>query len=237
MNEYKTQHVSGAVAWAAWQCYLATQDRQWLAAVGFPLLEGAARFWASRVELDADAETEGRAVAHIRGVVPPDAKAGAVDDSVYTNAIAALCLRHAARAARVLGSASATGGDAAVQRWEELAAAIVLPVDAALGGGGVHSEYAGYAGQAVQQADAVLLGYPLGLYNCLASLWPNATAEAMAAQRRAGGQDVAYYGGRLDPVGGVGALTWGMQAVNWLDLGEESDAPSWAAAREREAER
>jgi hypothetical protein len=150
-------------------------------------------------------------------VVPPDARAGVVDDSVYTNALAALCLRHAARAATVLGPAS--GMDpAVVARWEALAAAIVLPLNASLGG--IHPEFAGYAGQGVQQADAVLLGYPLELYDSLRKIRPADSEAALEAQRRARGRDVAYYEGRYDPVGGVGALTWAMQAVNWLDLGK-----------------
>lgn len=208
-----TQHVTGAVAWAAWQCFLATQDRPWLAAVGFPLLDAAARFFASRVQVDADG------AAHIRGVVPPDGKAGVVDDSVYTNGLAVLCLRHAASAARLLGAGAVTmsADNATIERWEALSAAIVLPVDPSLAegeGAGVHPEFLGYAGQAVQQADAVLLGHPLGLYHALLG---RADGEA---QRRAGAADVGYYGARYDAVEGVGALTWGMQAVNLLDLGK-----------------
>lgn len=200
-NTHATQHVTGAVAWAAWQCFLATQDRPWLAAVGFPLLEAAARFYASRVQPAADGS------AHIRGVVPPDGRAGVVDNSAYTNGLAVLCLRHAASAARLLGGAVAVPSvDAAtIERWEALSAAIVLPVDPLLADGGgeaVHPEFAGYAGQGVQQVDAVLLGYPLGLYG---ALWGREDAEA---QRRAGAADVGYYGARYDAVEGVGALTW-----------------------------
>lgn len=211
---HTTQHVTGAIAWAAWQCFLATQDRLWLAAVGFPLLEAVARFYTSRVQLDADGS------AHIRRVVPPDGKAGVVDDSVYTNGLAVLCLRHAASAARLLGGAVAASSVvdvATIERWEALAAAIVLPVDPSLaeeGGEGVHPEFAGYAGQGVKQADTVLLGHPLGLYGGALS-----GREDGETQRRAGAADVGYYGARYDSMEGVGALTWGMQAVNLLDLG------------------
>lgn len=173
-----------------------------------------ARFYASRVQLAADGSS-----AHIRGVVPPDGRAGVVDDSVYTNGLAVLCLRHAASAARLLGGAVAVPSvDAAtIERWEALSAAIVLPVDPSLADGGgeaVHPEFADYAGQRVQQADAVLLGHPLGLYGALSG------REDGEAQRRAGAADVGYYGARYDAVEGVGALTWGMQAVNLLDVGK-----------------
>ena len=40
------QHITADIALAQWQYYVATGDRQWLAAQGWPVLSGAARFWA-----------------------------------------------------------------------------------------------------------------------------------------------------------------------------------------------
>ena len=41
------------VAIAQWQYYLATHDRDWLRAHGWPVIREVARFWASRATYDA----------------------------------------------------------------------------------------------------------------------------------------------------------------------------------------
>ena len=47
-------HVSADIALAAWQYWLATDDRAWLARKGWPLLSGIADYWASRAHANAD---------------------------------------------------------------------------------------------------------------------------------------------------------------------------------------
>ena len=42
------QHITADIALAQWQYYLATGDRSWLADQGWPVISGAAAFWASR---------------------------------------------------------------------------------------------------------------------------------------------------------------------------------------------
>ena len=85
------------MALAQWQYYLATGDQGWLRARGWPVLQGAAVFWASRAERG----TDGR--YHINQVEGPDEQNWPVDDPVYTNATARLTLELATRAARLLG--------------------------------------------------------------------------------------------------------------------------------------
>ncbi|NEE35239.1 hypothetical protein G3M53_58690, partial [Streptomyces sp. SID7982] len=47
-------HLQGDVSLAVWQYYLATGDRDWLAARGWPLLKGIADFWRSRATANPD---------------------------------------------------------------------------------------------------------------------------------------------------------------------------------------
>ena len=88
------QHITADVALAQWQYFLATGDRSWLGTRGWPVLQGAADFWASRAERAADGSY------HITRIEGPDEQNWPVDDEVYTNATAATTLRLAARAAR-----------------------------------------------------------------------------------------------------------------------------------------
>lgn len=141
------QHITADVALAQWQHYLATGDESWLRSRGWPVLRGAAQFWASRAEPDGE-------TFHITGVEGPDEENWPVDDEVYTNATAATTLRLAARAADVLGLTVPAG-------WARIADGLVVQAPRPLGGfDEVRPEFDGYAGQQVKQADAVLLTYP-----------------------------------------------------------------------------
>ena len=42
------QHITADIALAQWQYYEATGDLTWLKTQGWPVISGAARFWASR---------------------------------------------------------------------------------------------------------------------------------------------------------------------------------------------
>jgi trehalose/maltose hydrolase-like predicted phosphorylase len=137
------QHIVADVALAQWQYYLATGDLEWLRTRGWPVLSGAAEFWASRAKAGAGG-------FHITHVTGPDEENPNVNDEAYTNAAAATVLEDAARAAKALG-------EAAPPRWATIAAGLVVPVDPALG---IHPEFAGYKGQLVKQADVTLMQYP-----------------------------------------------------------------------------
>ena len=95
------EHIVADVAWAA-ACYLDwTGDRAFAAGPGRELLVQTARWWASRIELDADG------TGHIRDVMGPDEYHAHVDDNAYTNVMARWNLRRAAGAARQGGRARA----------------------------------------------------------------------------------------------------------------------------------
>jgi Glycosyl hydrolase family 65 central catalytic domain/F5/8 type C domain/Glycosyl hydrolase family 65, C-terminal domain len=138
------QHITADVALAQWQYYLATGDRAWLAASGWPVLSQTAAFWASRVSQGADGSY------HINDVTGPDEENPDVNDEVYTNAAAATTLRVAVQAARILNTSVPAA-------WAKIADGLVVLHDP---GTDVNPEYSGYQGQMVKQADATMLYYP-----------------------------------------------------------------------------
>ena len=108
------EHIVADVAWAAAHYIEWTGDEAFASGAGLELLVQTARWWASRIELDADGS------AHIRGVMGPDEYHERVDDNAYTNVMARWNLRRAA---------NADPGGALEQserhRWLELADALV----------------------------------------------------------------------------------------------------------------
>jgi trehalose/maltose hydrolase-like predicted phosphorylase len=139
-------HITADIALAQWQYFLATGNRRWLRQHGWPVLAGAARFWASKAVRGSDGHF------HIRHVTGPDEENPNVTDEAYTNVAAATSLRIATRAAHVLGKV-------APARWQRIAGKLVLLYDKKLG---IHPEYRGYYGQLVKQADVTMLQYPWG---------------------------------------------------------------------------
>lgn len=180
-------HINGDVALAAWQYYVLQPSPVWLEQVGFPLVEAMSRFWVSRATLNV---VDGS--YSIAGVVPPDEYRDNVTDSAFTNVGAAFTLRTAVAWARVLGVA-------VPDSFATVASALRVPWNNTLG---IVSEYQGYNGAVIKQADVTLLGYPLPM----ASL--NASARA---------RNLAYYTPLTDPHGP--AMTWGMSAIGLLEQG------------------
>jgi hypothetical protein len=156
-------HISGDIAMAMRQYYLATLDSSFLARA-WPALNATCIFWACRF---ARADTPhapgcgskaGAANFTIRRAQGPDENAGIVDDSAYTVGVGAATLDFCAVAARALGLPPLP------PLWAEIAASPYLPTsDTLYAGGAVHPEYTGYAGGHINQADVALLQYPLGV--------------------------------------------------------------------------
>ncbi|MFE4455099.1 glycosyl hydrolase family 65 protein [Streptomyces sp. NPDC056796] len=179
-------HLQGDIALAVWQYYLATGDRAWLAGRGWPLLKGIADFWQSRATANADGSYS------VRDVAGPDEYSNGVTDGVFTNAVAATALRHATRAAALLGHPAPAG-------WTEVADGLRIPYDAERK---VFLQYAGYNGSTIKQADTVLLVYPLE--------WPMPEGAAAAT--------LDYYAARTDPDGP--AMTDSVHAIDAAATGE-----------------
>ena len=138
------QHITGDVALAQWQYYLATGDTSWLASNAWPVLEGAADFWASRAT-----PTGGGSYA-INQVEGPDEHHWPVDNSVYTNVGAITTLRLATQVAQMLGKQPKP-------LWTTVANGLPVLLDPATM---VRPEFEGYAGDTIKQADVVMLTYP-----------------------------------------------------------------------------
>ncbi|MFJ8883420.1 glycosyl hydrolase family 65 protein [Streptomyces sp. NPDC102402] len=179
-------HLQGDVALAVWQYYLATGDRGWLAGRGWPLLKGIADFWQSRATANADGSWS------VKNVAGPDEYSNGVTDGVFTNAVAATALRHATRAAGLLGHPAPAG-------WTRVADGLRIPYDAERK---IFLQYAGYNGSTIKQADTVLLIHPLE--------WPMPEGAAAAT--------LDYYAARTDPDGP--AMTDSVHAVDAAAIGE-----------------
>lgn len=140
-------HEAGDVALAQWRYYQATGDLLWLRKHGYPVIRGVADFWTSRVHYDE--QNDRYELLHLTG---PNEAITDVNNDAYTNAIAGLTLRIAARAARLLGNAPDP-------KWERIASKLVLPFDAARQ---FHPEHEGDSEGRYAHTSA-MLAYPLGL--------------------------------------------------------------------------
>ncbi|MEV5951814.1 discoidin domain-containing protein [Streptomyces sp. NPDC051993] len=179
-------HLQSDISLATWQYYLATKDTQWLRERGWPVLQGIAEFWASRVSPNPDGSYS------IKDTAGPDEYSNGVDDAVFTNAGAVTALRHATRAAELLGKQ-------APKEWNAIADHIRIPYDAR---SKVFQQYDGYKGSTIKQADTVLLMYPLG--------WPMPKGADAAT--------LDYYAQRTDPDGP--AMTDSVHAIDAAGIGE-----------------
>ena len=146
-NALYENHVTGDVALAQWQYYLATGDSAWLARYGYPVLAATADFWASRASFDS---STGRYDIH--HIVSVDEGLIGIGNDTYTNAIARKNLEFAVLASRRLGRA-------ADPKWSRVAARLYIPYDSA---GAYHPTYEG-AGPETRGSVVPLLAYPLGL--------------------------------------------------------------------------
>ncbi|HEU4649143.1 MAG TPA: hypothetical protein VFS33_08795 [Gemmatimonadales bacterium] len=140
-------HVTGDVALAQWQYFLATGDSAWLARDGYPVIRETADFWVSRAVHDP---ADGR--YHIKNVVSVSEGLIGVTDDAYTNAVARKNLEIAVRASERLGRPVDS-------RWTELQAKLHIPYDSA---SEVFHTYAG-APDSLLGDVTPLLSYPLGV--------------------------------------------------------------------------
>lgn len=178
-------HITADVAIAAWQYYCVTHDCEWLRRTGYPMMRECAAFWCDRVTKNSDGSYS------IRNVVGADEYAIGVTDNAFTNGAVRRALEAAAKAAGVCG-------EQPDPRWTKVAAGLRIlrfPDDTT-------REHADYNGEQIKQADANLLGYPLGIVTDRESLL----------------RDLAYYENRIDPKNGP-AMSYSVFAVQYARLG------------------
>jgi trehalose/maltose hydrolase-like predicted phosphorylase len=137
------QHITADIALAQWQYYLVTGDAQWLKDRGWPVIQGAAEFWASHATPGANGSF------HIDHVTGPDEENPDVNDEAYTNVAAKTTLEDAIQAAQVVGASVPAN-------WSQIATGLVVPVNSRH----IHPEFSGYRNQLVKQADVTLIQYP-----------------------------------------------------------------------------
>lgn len=137
-------HISGDVAWAAWQYYCVTKDKEWLRTRGWPILQEVADFWTSRVERNGPGKYD------IINVIGANEWEENVDNNAFTNGMAITSLRYAVDAAKELGLTPNPD-------WSLVASNIpILKFP-----DGTTRENATYDGRTIKQADVNLLAYPL----------------------------------------------------------------------------
>jgi trehalose/maltose hydrolase-like predicted phosphorylase len=109
-------HVNSDVAIAQWQYYLASGDRDWLRAHGWPVIRDVARFWASRATYDAPRKRYD--IAHVTSVAE---SYNDIPNDTFTNVSAARVLEIATAAARLVG-------EPADPQWGRVAKLLYIPM-------------------------------------------------------------------------------------------------------------
>ena len=141
LSGVEEQHISADVAYAVGQYLEASGDLDFGRCVALEILLETARFWASRVQLDA------AGLGHIRGVIGPDEYHEGIDDNAFTNWMARHNLLLAADTAELpwAGDDARRLGISAEElaRFRDIADRIVLGRDPATG---LIEQFAGFFG-------------------------------------------------------------------------------------------
>lgn len=138
------QHISATVGWAFWKYFEVTQDTEWLATRGYPVLKEVADFWISRVEREGPGRYE------INNVIGANEWEENIDNNAFTNGMVKTVLEYASKAAEKLGHTPNPD-------WRHVAENIpILKFP-----DGTTKENETYTGVMVKQADVNLLSYPL----------------------------------------------------------------------------
>lgn len=137
-------HITADVAIAFWNYYRVTQNKEWLAERGYPMLREVADYWVSRAVPNGDGSFS------IKNVVGANEFAPNVDDNAFTNGSAITALEFAVDAASELGVSPHA-------KWAEIAGKIKIHRFP----DGTTREHSSYEGDRIKQADVNLLSYPL----------------------------------------------------------------------------
>jgi trehalose/maltose hydrolase-like predicted phosphorylase len=109
-------HVNADVAIAQWQYYLASGDRDWLRAHGWPVIREVARFWASRATYDAPRKRYD--IAHVTSVAE---SYNDIPNDTFTNVSVVKALNIAVEAAKL-------AGEQPDPLWERIAKLLYIPM-------------------------------------------------------------------------------------------------------------
>ena len=197
-------HVNADVAIAQWQYYLATHDREWLRAHGWPVIRDVARFWASRASFDAAAHRY--VITHVNSVAESNTD---IPNDTFTNLAAARALSIATRAAVVVG-------EHADPLWGRIAHLLYIPFAP---GGTHHLPF----DPSVAGNEHEFGGGPISLL-----FLPSLDLTMDAALRR---NDYAF-GIRPNTLAHVGAVSMGIapRTIAAVTIGSASEAATWFAS-------
>ena len=146
-------HVTADIPLAARLVWYWIDEEDWIEEKIWEMIENCANYFVSRVScLVPDCSQYS-----LFDVMPPDERAGVVNHSVYTNAAASVLLDWiSSDMAYLLKS------DDSISIYQDIAKNMYIPVsDTLYAVGQVHPEYDGYDGEPINQADTVLLQFPL----------------------------------------------------------------------------
>ncbi len=196
-------HVNADVAIAQWQYYLATRDRDWLRAHGWPVIREVARFWASRATYDARGHRY--EITHVNSVAESSTD---IPNDTFTNVSAAKALTIATAAASVLG-------ERPDPLWSRIARELYIP----LAPGGQH-HLAFDPSVVVHRED--FGGGPIAL------LFLPSLDLAMGAELRRNDYEFGIRPAPLARVG-AGSMNMGPRSIAAVTIGDATDAAAWFA--------
>lgn len=159
-NTHRQRHINSAIAYNIWQYHQASHDHEFLYVYGAEMLLEIARFWSSATTYNSALDRY-----EIKGVMGPDEyhtaypgadpeKAGGVDNSAYTNVMAAWVLTRACDVVELLPEnrrhqlCERLGlAIDEIEHWQEVACKLRVPMTA----GGIISQFDGY--EALEEFD------------------------------------------------------------------------------------
>jgi len=114
-NALKENHIVGDVAFAQWQYYLATKDKQWLEKYGYLVIKETADFWVSRVHYNKEKDQYeiGKVVSVSESIID-------ISNETYTNSIAKKNLQIAIEVSEMLNKDINP-------KWREISDKILIP--------------------------------------------------------------------------------------------------------------
>jgi len=201
-------HVNASVALAQWQYYLATRDRDWLRAHGWPVIRDVARFWASRATYNS--QEHRYEILHVNSVAESTTD---IPNDTFTNLVAARSLDVATAAAHVLR-------ERPDPLWDRVARGLYIP----LAPGGQH--HLPFDPTVAGSSSEDFGGGPGGP---LSHLFLPPFDLPMSAELRRNDYDYAIRTNRIEQVS-AGSMSIPPRAIAADTIGNEVDAAAWFAS-------
>lgn len=151
-------HVTADIALAARLVWYWSRDDLWLQGSVWDMITSCSDYFVSRVKCLVSSE-EACTQYTMFDVMPPDELPGVVNHSVYTNAAAAVLLQWVGGDMATFINSDNPAATAAA--YVSVANKMYIPISSDLWTHKVHPEYEGYSGEPINQADVVLLQFPL----------------------------------------------------------------------------